>query len=441
VAVKKLDPSTVLGTERRRAATLAVLVALIFAVLGSVRGCAPAGYLAEAPVDADLALRTLALGWFEPAGTTPVAIVAIDAATWQGWGTPAVTPRAELVQLLQVASAANPRAVVLDIDLSFGVDDAGGNPDDAILRDYLANYAGTAPVILPKRLEIADDGRLRAARSPLDAVVAANPRLAWAHAAFETADGGAVRQWSPWLGLCGDGESRWLPAVALRVAELAPPGQADAVRDAAPPAGDPCAGTSFPSRRLLVGPRLSDPARPSFTRDARSVPAALLLDPDVARDDAQLFGGRVVFIGATHASAGDAWLTVAGVYPGVELLANTVRYAPLHSATLAGASFAFRAKALLFFAMFAACVWWLRGLAVLLAAGVSALALVIVAAGAFDDLAIFDALEAGVLLLIVWVALRAIGDFVADWRTLRRSRAAGVRGWLATLKAVCVRQD
>lgn len=441
VTVPRPDPTALLATERRRAATLATLVALVFAVSGSLRGCAPAGLLADAPFDADLALRTLALGWFQPARTAPVAIVAIDAATWQGWGMPAVTPRGELVRLLAATTAAEPRAVVLDYDLSFGGARAEDDPDEARLREYLASYAGPAPIILPKRIEVAENGRLRAAGSPFDAAVAANPRVAWAHAAFETAGGGAVRQWSPWLALCADDQPLWLPAVALRVDQLAPPHEAASAGAVGPPAEDPCADASLPPRRLLVGPRLTDPDRPVFARDARSVSAALLLDPDVARDDAQLFGGRVVFIGATHAAAGDAWLTVAGVYPGVELLANTVRYAPLHSGTLAGDSAAFRAKTLLFFAMFAACLWWLRGLVVVLVAGLGALVIVVVAAGAFDDLAVFDALEAGILLVIAWVAMRAVVDFGADWRALRRTRPAGVRGWFATLRAVCLRQD
>lgn len=425
-----LDPAVALRTEGRRAAVLAAVVAVAFAALGTVRDFAPAGFLAESPFNADLALRTLALGWFEPGRTRPVAIVAIDAATHRGWGTPAVTPKAELVRLLQVTTAAGPDAVVLDIDLSFGNAGTTPEPGEAALRDFLAAYAGPAPIILPKRVELADGGQLRAAASPFDAVVASNPHLGWAHASFGTGAGGAVREWSPWLALCADDAAQWLPAVALRAS-----GAAET------PPGDPCAGAAVPARRLLVGPRITDPERPRFAADARSVSASLVLDPEVERDDAGLFGNRVVLIGATHASSGDAWLTVAGVYPGVELLANTVRYARLQPPGGAAAGPAQRAKALLFFAVFAASVWWLRGIVALLVAGLGALAIVVVAAGAFDDLAVFDALESGLLLVVAWGALRAIADFIADWRVVRRDHPAGARGWVGTLKAVSLRQD
>jgi CHASE2 domain-containing sensor protein len=430
IELRELDPAGMLRTEGRRAAALAMLVAVVFAALGSVREFAPAGLLAESPFDADLALRTLGLGWFEPDRTQPVAIVAIDDATYAAWGTPAVTPKAELVRLLEVTTAVAPVAVVLDIDLSFDNARVAADPGEAVLRDFLAAYAGPAPIILPKRVEPAEDGSLRAAASPFDPVVAANPHVAWAHASFQTSAGGIVREWSPWLALCAEGAPLWLPAVALR-----------ATPDVKPPVDDPCAAPAVPARRLLVGPRITDPGHPRFAHDARGISASLVLDPEVARDDAMLFGGRVVLIGATHASAGDSWLTVAGVYPGVELLANTVRHAPLQPPAGAVAHLAQRAKALLFFAVFAASVWWLRGIVALFVAGLVALAIVVVAAGVFDDLSIFDALESGLLLVVAWGALRAVADFIADWRVLRRDHPAGARGWVGTLKAVCVRQD
>ena len=71
----------------------------------------------------------------------------------------------------------------------------------------------------------------------------------------------------------------------------------------------------------------------------------------------------------------------------------------------------------------------------------AALAIVAVAAGAFDDLTVFDALESGLLLVVAWGALRAIADFIADWRVVRRDHPAGTRGWVGTLKAVSLRQD
>jgi CHASE2 domain-containing sensor protein len=178
-----------------------------------------------------------------------------------------------------------------------------------------------------------------------------------------------------------------------------------------------------------------------FGRDARAVSAALLLDPEVARDDSRLFGGRVVLIGATHASSGDVWLTPAGVLPGVELLANSVRFATRQVGSGPGAELAYRVKALALFGLFAAAGWWLRGLVALLAAILVALLAVSIAVGGFDDLGIFDALEAAILLTIAYHALRALAEFLVDWRNERASHPAGIRGTLRTLRAVCIRQD
>jgi len=154
-----------------------------------------------------------------------------------------------------------------------------------------------------------------------------------------------------------------------------------------------------------------------------------------------LFGGRVVFIGATNASAGDLWLTPAGVLPGVELLTNSVRFAPLQAGVGPAAEFAYRAEALVLFGLFAAVGWWLRGLVAVLAALLIALLAVSVAVGGFDDLGIFDALEAAILLTVAYLALRTLADFIVDWRTERVSHPAGIRGTLRTLRAMCLRQD
>lgn len=424
-----------LGTEARRAAVLAALVAGLYAVLGSVRAFAPAAAVGESPVNLDLALRTVALGWFEPSRTVPVTLVDIDDETYRGWGTPVVTPRGELARLLATVTAAGPAAVMLDIDLSWGGGPTAADAGDAALRDFLVAYRGPAPLVLPKRLEAGDDGRRAPAASPLDPVVAANAHLHWAHAAFETDSGGAVRHWSPWLAACAAPPGQWLPAVATLISSSLGSGAAPE------PAAEACASPFEPTRRLLVGPRLTGAGAPLAARDAHSIPASFLLDPELARDDARLFGGRVVLIGATHASAGDQWLTPAGVYPGVELLAHSVRFAPLQEEAGPASGIALRAKGLLFFALFCAAAWWLRGVVALAAALLAALLVVAVAAGGFGDLAIFDALEAGILLTVAWHALRALADLAADWRELRREEPEGARGWFRTLRAVCVRQD
>ena len=426
---------TWLGTEAHRAAAFAALVAGLYAVLGTVRAFAPAAAIGESPVNLDLALRTVALGWFEPRGTVPITLVDIDDETYRGWGTPAVTPRGELARLLATVAAAGPAAVMLDIDLSWGGGPTAPDAGEAALREFLAAYAGPAPLVLPKRLDVGDDGRRVPAASPLDPVVSANSHLHWAHAAFETDSGGAVRHWSPWLASCAEPPGQWLPAVATMISSSLGNGAVPA------PAAEACASPPEPVRRLLVGPRLTGAGAPLAARDAQSISASFLLDPELARDDVGLFGGRVVLIGATHASAGDQWLTAAGVYPGVELLAHSVRFAPLQHEAGPAAGIVQRAEALLFFAVFSAAAWWLRGVVALLASLLAALLLVAIAAGGFGDFTIFDALEAGILLTVAWHALRALADLAADWRELRREEAEGVRGWFRTLRAVCIRRD
>ena len=68
----------------------------------------------------DFALRARSLGWFEPRNPVPIAIINIDKGTNRRWGTPAVMPRAQLEQSLRTVAAAQPLAVVIDIDLSWG---------------------------------------------------------------------------------------------------------------------------------------------------------------------------------------------------------------------------------------------------------------------------------------------------------------------------------
>jgi hypothetical protein len=309
------------------------------------------------------------------------------------------------------------------------------------LAEFLARYAGPSPIVLPKRLE-PDPPRLPVpAASPIDAIVERNPHLVWAHASFQTDDGGAVRRWSPWLGVCVDGEPMWLPAVATRVDAVLPAALQSNRHPPPTPPADCSTPEASPDMRLLIGTRVTGNAGAMLGRDARAVSAALLLDPEVARDDSRLFGGRVVLVGATHASSGDFWLTPAGVLPGVELLANSVRFARQQAGTGPGAEFAYRSKALVLFGLFAAAAWWLRGLVAVIAAILVALVAVSIAVGGFDDLGIFDALEAAVLLTIAYHALRALAEFVVDWRSERARHPAGFRGTLRSLRAVCIRQD
>lgn len=440
--MKNPDPARLFRSAGWRSAVLAAGIAILFAALGTVRAFAPAALLAQSPFDLDLALRTMSLGWFAPRHATPVAIVDIDAATHRGWGSPAVTPRDSIAHLLEVTTAAQPVAVVVDIDLSWGDGGSGRGDGDRRLEEFLRRYRGVAPIIFPKRVEPAPDGTLRAAGSPYDTILAGNSRLAWAHASFQADGGGAVRDWAPWLAVCDARGPTWLPSVTTRIAAMAPELPAGLERPAPPAPLESCANLREPpTERLLVGPRLTGQARRVLAPTASVVSAEMLLQPGMAIDGASLFGGRVVFIGATHAGSGDFWLTPSGVLPGVELLANTVRHAPLRPQAGLAAEVGHRVNALVLFAVFAAAAWWLRGVVAVLAIMLFALVYVSTAIGLFDHYGVFDALEAAIVLTIVYKTLEVVVEFVVDWRRMRDDHPRGLRGWWQTFKAACVRQD
>jgi len=433
--------------ERIRAVTLAVSVAIGFALLGTVRQFSAASFVAGSPIDLDLSLRALSLGWFESERTIPVTIVDIDAATYQGWGSPVITPRDQLTRLLEVVTAAGPAAVVVDIDLSWGDGssaDAGGG--QRLLREFLQAYSGSAPLIFPKRVEPAPNSTRRLAASPLDDVFEGNSRLGWAHASFETDGGGAVRSWQDWLEVCTDAGAEWLPAVATRLAamvETLPDGldRPTTVTSGRTACGAADGESGGKTKRLLIGPRLTGERRAPLRPDARTIPASLVLDREVARDDAGLFGGRVVFIGATHPSASDFWLTPSGVLPGVELLANTVRFAPLqHELPGWAAQLAYRVAALLLFAVFAYSQWRLRGVAALIVSSAVTVALVAFAIERYDAFRIFDAVEAAILLMILYKALEFALEYVDDVKAAYAKLPPGRWRWLRTLGAAVVRE-
>ena len=302
--------------------------------------------LANSPFNLDLALRTLSAGWFEPRDVIPVTLVEIDDATNRQWGSPAVTPRKPLVDLLQTIARAQPLAIIVDIDLAWG----GVDPDLPALRNYLAAYQGPAPLIFPKRIEPAPGGNRSVAASPLDDVFAGNARLAWAHASFESDGGGVVRQWTDWVEVCTTEGTTLLASIPARLSLLLDPLPRGLRRASSPPLQDSCRRENDPpGQLLLIGPRLTGPARLGLTADAASISAATVLDQDMDRDDAWFFGNRVVLVGATHPASGDFWLTPSGVLPGVELLAHTVRLAPLRDEPGRGAGFKHRAAVLVGF--------------------------------------------------------------------------------------------
>jgi CHASE2 domain-containing sensor protein len=425
--------------EKVRAITLAGLVAAAFLVLGSMRQIGVLAHsLAESPFDFDLALRTVALGWFDSNRNVPITIVEIDAQTHRAWGQPALTPRADLTRILRTVTAAGPSAIVVDIDLSGSVPE--GDSETSVLREYLAGYSGPAPLIFPKRIETTQRGVALATVSPFDPVFERNSHLVWAHAGFSTDRNGKVRDWQEWMALCGPSGPAWLPSVPVAVVanvESTPAGLARPVPPAA--TADACtdpfgAVAGVATRRLFVGPRLTGTGQIRLQADANVISAALLLDPEVARDDHRLFAERIVLIGATHDGAGDNWLTAGGVRPGVELLADSLRFWPLQQhANGAFATAIERVTAVLLFWLLAWLAWKYRGLIALLLASLLGVAVVALGVGVFAQYRTFDMIESAIALVIVYKAFDTVLQVFASFRQQRPRFTRGIGGSIRTL--------
>jgi len=421
-----------LGLERHprsrsvRSLTLGLVSLLVFAIAGNGVFVRPLRQAAEKPFEFDWALRTLSLGWFDESRTLPVAFVEIDDATHRGWGSPATAPREAIARMLEVVARSRPAAIVADLDLGYGVE-AATDP----LGRFLQSYRGDVPIVFPQRVDTDEAGLRRIATGPFDGVFAANRHLHWAHASF-AAHEGVVREWDPWLTVCDDRGARVLPAVATELARVLPPGWHGLARVGPPPAPTGCADDPPPGESLLIGRRLTGPGHPPLMAEATLVSASALLDADVARDDAALFADRIVFIGSTYAGSGDSWVTPSGVLPGVELVANTVRFLPLQQAAGARAEFAYRATTVLSFLVLGLLFWLFRPSVAVLVLMPAFLLVVALAVGAWGYFRVFDAIAAALLLFVQCKAIEAALTLVEDWRRY---------GWRRTILARHFRHD
>jgi CHASE2 domain-containing sensor protein len=418
-----------------RARTLAVLIAVAFALIGVMRELELVGFVFNQPFDLDWALRTVSLGWYEPDDALPVTVVDIDEATYQRWESRALTPRGKLAGLIEVVTRAEPSAVVVDIDLSGRVGDAPAE-DEQRLTELLDGYRGDAPLIFPKRMQPGKDETRQAAASAYDNLFDHNSKLEWAHATFVTDGDGAVRHWEEWQAVCWEGKPpSWLPAVSIRVVNaLADAGANIAAPEPHIEAKCQATETLF-ERRLLVGPRITGPSASPFARDARAVSAQMLLEPGIDLDDQGLFKGRVVLIGATHSASGDFWMTPGGVVPGVELLANTIHYAPIDSGDGPVSEIAYRGLAILLFLVFVGSTWWLRGIVAFFLGLIAALVVVAIAIGGWQYFRVFEALESAIWSTVLYFALQATLDLAEDLKWRWKSFPPGKNRFLRTLRA------
>ena len=96
-AALRVSPFVVCALSARRLLRSRSFNAVLYAALGTLQFAKPPKFLSKSPFDMDLALRAVALGWFDSKRTIPVTIVDIDEETHRSWGSPAITPRAELI--------------------------------------------------------------------------------------------------------------------------------------------------------------------------------------------------------------------------------------------------------------------------------------------------------------------------------------------------------
>lgn len=425
------------GTRCRRMAWPLAVVVSLFLAFGGISTPWLFERLAVASINADGLRRAISLDDAADREGVPVAIIDIDERTWKEWGEFPETPRDRLAAILaaidHLPDGDRPRAIVLDIDLGGPVDrDMAIDP----LHAWMAGRTGDVPpLLLPKRLEVDGDGRLLAVASPYDALMRGRRDLAWVDASLDTDDDGIVRVFPLWREVCTVDGDMVLPSVAARLSQLLAGDAGTALpRVGLPAAASGCAQTAVAeSPRIMLrgaGGRIGIAGHGVVMTTPRllSVPARLVADPQAARDDAALFAGKVVFIGASHDAARDAHPTLHGYLPGVEILAQQVHLAPLTQ--LAGVHYGlgFRLVVLALLGLLVVAELLLRRFRLLV------LLLVLLAAAWacvhwLGYYAIFDASVAAAALLVSVLALRGLLQLAWDLANARGGRWKVIVDW------------
>jgi CHASE2 domain-containing sensor protein len=314
--------------------------------------------------------------------------------------------------MLGLIAAAAPATIIVDVDLSDDErDPSAATPTDQNLRSFLSTYQGPE-LIFVKRADTDSGGQIRLAPSTLfDPVIAANPRLSWAHALYVTDPDGTVRRWTEWIATCAASGLVLMPSVPSRVLANWPEQSAD--RNPRPaailPAGPcPVGAGKAPGHTVIYDEALLGDSV-AMSRDVSRISAWQLLDPRMQRDDHALFAGRVVVIGGTRGGTADVWRTPVGMLHGVELIANTVRFAP---GQLRDSGYAM-AYTLSFFLIFCALKHFLRPI-VALAAGILICMGTAYVAGPY---VILDSTQSAIVLFVELTIVEEIIILILDARS------------------------
>jgi len=406
-----------------------LVVAVLVFVFSRGQVTTPLEKIAEEFFRFDSAIRGAAQAAFDLHDLIPITLVEIDDETTKVWRMADVTPKKELTRLLDVVSQAEPAAVVLDIDLSDSsrVGASSTDPEPELFR-FLESYRRRAPLILVRRVNARADGSLRLVPNAFVKAIDinSNARVSWAHALYVTDDDGTVRRWQETVRACADtGDFESLPAVAIAVLTQAQWTVRVFPRpEYTPDAGASCRSTDSTAitHVAMFGRRLTGGAASYSGRSIGRLSAWQVTDGTVLRDDDALFRGRVVIVGGTHERAGDVWRTPVGMMPGIELVANTIRFSagqvPRGGARVRWLDALIEQLwAVAFFLGYAALGYKLRaGLAVLSGIGMTLVAMYITI-GYFGFFSALDAIESALLLYVQFRFAEETFTFVHDLRT------------------------
>lgn len=405
---------------------------------------------ASALADKDLMIRWTSALAGATRGATPVTLIDIDAETMALYGAPDRAPRDLLAGLLKLSAEKKPRGVFLDIDLGkAGVDEAA----DGQLRAALSGWPADAPMLVLSRrfAEIpprAGEAKLTLAPHPLvfAEAIAGKGNIRQAASLGLVDSDSVLRRWRLSQTVCDGGKGVTFASPQLIAAGLsAAPGALDAYLDwrsrricaqdkAAPPPWPRNAASEANIAFLFTGEpgapaphvALNGRETPAFRRiSARSLldGRRAILPARAVSDD--LFAGRLMVIGASHADAHDMHLTPLGRLPGLVVIANAMVSAPAVLDSLDLGPWGRTLAALVLFAALAAASLRLRAFVAGVIVAVACLALLPVLGRIVAPSSALEIVFSALAMLALFAGFESAIEVAQDWRR---------RGWRVVLK-------
>jgi CHASE2 domain-containing sensor protein len=325
---------------------------------------------------ADQMIRLLERTTYSIPRSPAYVFIDIDDATWKTWGSPLVTPRANIATLLERVARSKPLAVILDVDLAYS-----DGTDGKALKDFLEDYKSSwPPLLLVRSLADDPDGRLPqpritqydeaiGQRTVNGALVPAKDNVIFTSPLFERDGDGKVRRWKLFAEACNGAAPIIVPSMHLAAAVIArqaiygappadkdPPlkrmtrslaaftpancervnGEREGTLDSMPPDRPIRIEADDVSKRVIyrvawdagavgLGPLVEASADVGGgeTQLVAVRPARLAVpgDPDAALPGLE---GRIVLIGGSFESGGDRYNTPLGVMPGSLMIINAI---------------------------------------------------------------------------------------------------------------------